>query len=118
MCQVMVNKSKTRIRCSEAGSKRALPVVLTGQARIPPKQTGDTSVIDRIVAFDHSLEIVANGYTDWRPSEADEVQLIWSDGRKVEAGADRKCGKSRVMLDATESLFGDRKKDFPIPNDA
>ena len=118
MCQVMMHKSKTSIRCSEASSKRVLSVVLTGQAHIPPKQTRDASVIDGKVAFNHSLKIVANGYTDWGPSEADEVQLIWPDGNKVEAGADRKFGKSRVMLNATESLFGDREKDFPIPYDA
>ena len=92
--------------------------MLTGQAHIPSKQARDTGVIDGKVAFDHSLKIVANGYTDRGPSEADEVQLIWPDGCKVEAGADRKLGKPRVMLDATESLFGDRKKDFPIPYDA
>src|ERR1700723_1432922 len=118
MCQMMMDEPEAGIRRSEASSKRCLPVVLTCQAHVPTKQTRDTGVIDRVMAFDHALEIMADRNTDRRPSKADEIQLLGSNGGKGETGPNRKFRKPRVVLDPTQPFFGDCKKDFAISSDA
>jgi len=118
MSQMMVDKSKACIGFPEARSKRFLPVVLTGQTHVPAQQTRDSGVVDRVISFDHAFEIMANGNTYRRPSETHKIQLICVDGSKIEAGANRKFGKSGVMLDATQAFLRDCKKNFTIPCDA
>jgi hypothetical protein len=70
-----------------------------------------------VIAFDHALEIVADGDTYARPAKADEIQLTRTNGCKVQAGANREFGESRVVLDTAQAFFSNRKNDFTIARD-
>ena len=74
--------------------------------------------IYRLLVRHKAIEIVKKSSARPRPTLTEEVHLFRAHASKIEAGANRKRGETRVVLDAAEALFGDSEKHFAIARDA